>query len=203
MHELYGSTEAGIVTDLRPVDIRRKIACVGQPWFMTELRVVRADGALVDPGEPGELFSRSPFLMEGYLHDELATTACTTDDGFLSSGDIAVLDEEGFVYIVDRKNDMVISGGFNVYPREVEEVLLAHPDVADVAVVGLPSEKWGEEVTAFVVAARGRTANPVALGAFARQRLAGYKVPRQWRAVEVLPRNAAGKMLKRELRQQA
>ena len=126
VHELYGSTEAGIVTNLRPVDQHRKPGSVGHPWFLTELRVVDDDGQPVAAGEPGELFSRSPYLMNGYHDDPDATAACTTDDGFLTCGDIVVRDDEGYVHIVDRKKDLIISGGVNVYPREVEDVLVTH-----------------------------------------------------------------------------
>ena len=198
VHELYGSTEASVVTDLRPADARRKPGSVGHAWFMTELKLLGLDGEPVEPGCPGELFSRSPLLMNGYLRDPEATEECTTPDGYLSSGDIAVADDEGYLTIVDRKKDMIVTGGVNVYPREVENVLLTHPDVRDVAVVGQPDEAWGERVSAYVVV--GRPLEPSALEAHARTKLAGFKVPKEWSLVETLPRNAAGKLLKRELR---
>lgn len=200
LHELYGSTEAGIVTDLRPEDQLRKQRCVGQPWFMTELRVLDDAGVEVDFGGTGELYSRSPFLMNGYWRDDEATRASTTADGFLSAGDIAHLDEEGYVYIVDRKKDMIISGGVNVYPREVEETLMGHPSVAEAAVVGVPSEKWGEELKAYVVLRPGHELDAAALEAHCRSKLAGFKVPHQFEALGGFPRNAAGKVLKRTLR---
>ena len=156
VHELYGSTESGIITNLRPADMARKPGSVGQPWFMTEVRVVDADGNPVGPGGTGELFSRSPYLMRGYLKNPEATAACTTDDGFLSCGDIVHIDDEGYFYIVGRKSDMIVSGGINVYPREIEDVLATHPSVVEAAVVGLPSAQWGEEVTAYVVPRRRR-----------------------------------------------
>ncbi|GAA3203289.1 class I adenylate-forming enzyme family protein [Actinocorallia longicatena] len=200
VHELYGSTEAGIVTDSRPADARP--GSVGPPWFLTELRIVDDEGRRVPPGEPGELFSRSPFLMNGYLDDPAATAACTSPDGFLSSGDIAVQDADGHVTIVDRKKDMIISGGVNIAPREVEEVLAGCPGVAEAAVVGLPDERWGERVTAFVVPLPGAAPDPDALVARCREVLAGPKVPRRIELVTALPRNAAGKILKRELRKE-
>lgn len=200
VHELYGSTEAGIVTDLRPADVSRKRNCVGVPWFMTEVRVVDDDGRPVGPGEHGELYSRSPYLMNGYLDDPAATAACTTPDGFLTSGDVAVVDDEGFIYIVDRKKDMILTGGVNVYPREVEDVLLRHPSVQEVAVVGVPSETWGEQVVAFVVVTPGSRLMDAELDGHARASLASYKVPRAWTEVGALPRSNAGKVLKRELR---
>jgi len=201
VHELYGSTEAGIVSNLRPADQRRKVSCVGPPWFMTEVRVIDSAGQPAEPGQPGELYSRSPFLMNGYLNDAEATDACTTEDGFLTSGDIVRRDDDGYIYIVDRVKDLVISGGSNVYPREVEEVLMAHPAVADAAVIGTPDETWGEAVTAVLVPRqRAADLDLAAVEAHCRRSLAGFKVPRLWRTVDTLPRNAAGKVLKTELR---
>jgi len=201
VHELYGSTEAGVVTDLRPPDQRRKERCVGPPWFMTEVRIVDAEGDPVEPGEVGLLYSRSPFLMNGYWNNPEATEAVTTDDGFLTSGDLAVFDDEQFVYIVDRAKDMIISGGANVFPREIEEVLVTHASISEAAVIGRPSEKWGEEVAAIVVLAKGATFDEAALEQHCRKELADYKIPRSYEVVEALPRNAAGKTLKRELRE--
>ena len=202
VHELYGSTEAGIVTNLRPADQHRKPGSVGHAWYMTELRILDEHGNPAAPGEPGELYSRSPFLMNGYHDDPAATEECTTDDGFLTCGDIVVRDEEGYVHVVDRKKDMIISGGINVYPREIEEVLAAHASIAEAAVVGVPSETWGEEVMAYVVL-RDRAAAaelPTGLEAHCRTSLAGYKVPKHWEVVAELPRNAAGKVVKRDLK---
>jgi acyl-CoA synthetase (AMP-forming)/AMP-acid ligase II len=201
VHELYGSTEAGIVTDLRPRDMRRKPGSVGHAWYMTELRIVGADGRPVGPGEPGELFSRSPFLMNGYHDNPEATAACTTDDGFLSCGDIVTMDEDRYVYVVDRTKDVIVTGGVNVYPREIEDVLLAHPSIGDAAVTGVASQQWGEEIAAWVVALPGQRIDPAAVEAHCRQSLAGFKIPRHWHVVDALPRNAAGKILKRQLRQ--
>ena len=127
IHELYGSTEGGIISNLRPLDARRKAGSVGHPWHFTEVRVVDDEGQPVAPGEPGELFSRSPYLMNGYLDDPEATAACTTDDGFLTCGDVVTVDDEGYIRIVDRKKDLIISGGVNVYPRDVEEAVLTLP----------------------------------------------------------------------------
>ena len=200
LHELYGSTEASIVTNLRPADQLRKQRCVGPPWFMTEIRLLDAAGRQVGVGEPGELYSRSPFVFRGYLDDPEATAAATTDDGFVSAGDVAVVDDENYVYIVDRIRDMIITGGVNVYPREVEETLHGHPRVADVAVIGRPDERWGERVTAIVVARGGPPPAGEELIDFCRGRLAGFKIPKEIVYVDALPRSAAGKILKRELR---
>ena len=201
LHELYGSTEAAIVTNLRPRDIMRKERCVGPAWFMTEVRVVDEDGNYVRPGEIGELFSRSPYLMNGYYKNQAATAESTTPDGFFSAGDLAMVDEDNYYYIVDRKKDLIISGGANVYPRDVEEVLLRHPSVLDVAVIGLASERWGEQVTAVVVTRAGVPLPVDQLDDLCRSQLAGYNVPRRYEAVEVLPRNAGMKVLKRDLRE--
>ncbi|TXS39878.1 class I adenylate-forming enzyme family protein [Streptomyces sp. OR43] len=201
VHELYGSTEGGVVTDLRPVDARRKAGSVGRAWYLTDVRVVDDEGRPVPPGEPGELFSASPFLMAGYLDDPGATAACRAPDGALSVGDVATMDDEGYVTIVDRKTDLIVSGGLNVYPREVEEALLLHPAVAECAVAGTADPVWGERVTAFVVWAPGVPPAAVEdLAEYLRPRLAGYKLPRRLEVLDRLPRNAAGKVLKRELR---
>jgi long-chain acyl-CoA synthetase len=202
VHELYGSTEGGIITNLRPADARRKAGSVGHPWYLTEVRVVDDEGKPVAAGEPGELFSRSPYLMNGYLNDPEATAACTTDDGFLTCGDVVTVDDEGFIRIVDRKKDLIISGGVNVYPRDVEEAVLRHPSVVEVAVVGVPHETWGETVVAYVVPKPGESLGVEELDAHLRPLLAAYKIPKQVVKVAALPRNAAGKVLKRDLRDQ-
>lgn len=200
IHELYGSTECSIVTDLRPEDSLRKAGTVGHPWFMNDVRLLDDDGQEVPPGTPGELFARSPMLMAGYLHDEEATREATTEDGFVTVGDVAVRDDDGYISIVDRKKDMVVSGGVNIFPREIEEMVVRHRDVDEVAVVGLPDETYGERVAAFVVSAPGREVDVAALGEFARDGLARYKAPREWHVVDALPRNASGKIVKQQLR---
>ena len=199
VHELYGSTEAGVVTNLRPEHARTRAGSVGLPWFMTEVRLVDPDGRPVGRGVPGELYSRSPLAMNFYHKNPEATAACTTADGFLSVGDLATQDDEGFISIVGRKKDMIITGGINVYPNEIEEILLTHESIAEVAVVGLPDDKWGEAVTAFVVAKPGRTMDPEVLAAFIGPRVADFKRPRAYRSVTSLPRNSNGKVVKRHL----
>jgi len=200
LHETYGSTEVGIATNLRPEDQRRKQMCVGLPFPCTEVELRDEAGFQVSPGEVGELFTRSPFLFNGYWGKPEETAKAFTDGQWVTAGDLARRDDEGFVYIVDRKKDMVISGGINIYPREVEEVLFAHPDIADVAVVGVPDAYWGEALRAFVVPYPGRAPNAAALEAHCRATLAGFKVPREFTTVDVLPRNPAGKVLKAALR---
>ena len=202
LHETYGSTEGGIVTNLRPPDQLRKEQCVGLPFPCTEVRLLDGDGAEVEQGEIGELHSRSPYLFNGYW--ELPDT--TTDafhEGWLSVGDMARTDEEGYIYIVDRKKDMIISGGVNVYPREVEEVLHEHPAVAEAAVVGVPDEYWGEAVRAVVALRTDSTATSEEIVEFCRSRLASFKLPKTLEFVDALPRNAAGKVLRRELRDES
>ena len=200
IHELYGSTESGIISNLRPADATSKRGSVGPAWFMTEVRLVADDGSAVPAGAPGELFSRSPYLMNGYWDDPAATAACTTEDGFVTCGDVAIRDSDGYLYIVDRKKDVIITGGTNVYPREVENALVSHPAVRDVAVVGAPDPTWGERIVAVVVCQPGAELSLEAIDAHLRPLLAGFKIPRQLLIVPELPRNAGGKVLKRELR---
>ena len=199
LHETYGSTEGGIVTNLRPPDQLRKEQCVGLPFPCTEVRLLDGDGTEVKRGEIGELHSRSPYLFNGYWELPDAT-ADAFHEGWLSVGDMARTDEEGYIYIVDRKKDMIISGGVNVYPREVEEVMHEHPAVAEVAVVGVPDEYWGEAVRAVVALRTDATATSEEIMEFCGSRLASFKLPKTLEFVDALPRNAAGKVLRRELR---
>ncbi|MES2860733.1 MAG: AMP-binding protein [Pseudomonadota bacterium] len=197
LHETYGSTEAGCVTNLRPQDQRRKSRCVGLPFVGNQVKLVDDAGVEVGPGEVGELISRSPYLFNGYWK-RADQTAETLKDGWVGVGDLAVKDEEGFVHIVDRKKDMVITGGLNVYPREIEGVIDAHPAVRESAVVGVPDPRWGERLVAYVV-----LDEPVAaaeLSSFCEAGLAAYKRPRDFQVIEALPRNANGKVLKTALR---
>ena len=202
LHEVYGSTEAGVVTCLRPEDQLRKPGSVGHPWFLTEVRLLDPHGQPVTPGDVGELYSRSPYLMNGYLHDDAATDRCTTDDGFLTAGDLAREDEEGYLSIIDRVKDMIVSGGVNIYPREVEDALLQHPAVEQVAVTGIPDEQWGEVVAAMVVPRDGVSINEAELVEHCRGRLASFKAPKLVRFQGGLPSNPSGKILKREIREQ-
>jgi acyl-CoA synthetase (AMP-forming)/AMP-acid ligase II len=202
LHETYGSTEGGIVTNLRPPDQLRKEQCVGLPFPCTEVRLLDGDGVEVEQGEIGELHSRSPYLFNGYWELPDATTDAF-HEGWLSVGDMARTDEEGYIYIVDRKKDMIISGGVNVYPREVEEVLHDHPAVAEAAVVGVPDEYWGEAVRAVVALRTDSTATSEEIVEFCSSRLASFKLPKTLEFVDALPRNAAGKVLRRELRDES
>ena len=199
LHETYGSTEGSIVANLQPADQLRKTQCVGLPFPETQISIRAGNGAECAPGEIGELFSRSPYLFNGYWQRDDETGAALRD-GWCTVGDLARRDEEGYVYIVDRKKDMIITGGFNVYPREVEEILLQHPNITDTAVVGIVDEKWGERVKAFVVTRDDTVADNVALRHHCEQSLAKFKVPKEFQTLNQIPRNASGKILKTELR---
>jgi long-chain acyl-CoA synthetase len=199
LHETYGSTEGGIVTNMRPPHQLRKEQCVGTPFPNTLVKIVDNDGNECPPNVPGELFSLSPYLFNGYWKRD-TETAETFKDGWVSVGDIARKDEEGFIYIVDRKKDMVISGGVNIYPREIEDVLITHPAIAEVAVVGVADDTWGERLKVFAVLKPGQTLDADGLAQFCGGKLAAYKIPKDFAAVASLPRNANGKVLKTELR---
>lgn len=199
LYEAYGSTEAGIVSNLRPADQLRKQQCVGQPFPCTEVELRRPDGSRCAPGEVGELYSRSPYLFNGYWRRP-ADTAEAFRDGWVTVGDLARQDEEGCLYIVDRLKDMVISGGLNIYPREIEEVLFQHPAVLDAAVIGVPDERWGEVLKAFIVPRPGMAPTAGDIQEFAASRIARLKVPKQVAFVDGLPRNAGGKVQKMVLR---
>jgi long-chain acyl-CoA synthetase len=199
LHETYGSTEAGIVTNIRPADQLLRRQSVGRPFAATEVKLLDDDGREVAAGAVGELYSRSPFLFNGYWGKPEETAACVRD-GWVTAGDLARRDEDGYYYIVDRKKDMVVSGGVNIFPREIEEVLHKHPAVHEASVVGVPDDHWGERLRAFVVLRTGSNASADALIEHCKITLSGYKVPREVRFIAALPRNVGGKVLKKELR---
>ena len=202
LHETYGSTEGGVITNLAPKDMRRKVNCAGRAAVGQRIRLLDDAGRAVPVGEVGELFSNSAVLFNGYWKRP-EETAAGFRDGWFSAGDLARRDEEGFHYIVDRKKDMILSGGVNIYPRDIEETLYAHPGVAEAAVVGLPDPRWGEAVCAFVRATPGAGTDAAAaesILAWCRDRLAPHKRPKEVRFIEAIPRNAAGKVLKKDLR---
>ncbi len=199
--EGFGLTEtAPIVCLLAKEDGIRKSGSVGHPANHVELRIVDDADRDVEPGQPGELCVRAPNVMLGYWNRP-EETAAALRGGWFHTGDLARRDDEGYVFIVDRKKDMVISGGENVYPIEVEQVLFRHPSIADVAVIGVPDPRWGEAVVAVVVLKEGAT-HPTTeeLTRFCEGKLAHYKQPRRVETVKALPRNATGKVLKQELR---
>jgi long-chain acyl-CoA synthetase len=200
LFECYGSTEGGIVSNLRPADQLRKLQCVGLPFPLTAVRIVDEDGNDAAPGETGELFSTSPYLFSGYWNRPEESREAVRD-GWFSAGDIAYRDDEGYIYLVDRKNDKIVSGGVNIFPREIEEVLLRHPAVLEAAVFGVPDERWGEAVHAIVALHAGATAAEGDLIAFCSDSVARFKLPKRVEFAPSLPRNAAGKILRRELRE--
>jgi fatty-acyl-CoA synthase len=198
----YGLTETSPGGTLMPVDDwRRKLATAGKPFLHVELRVVDENGERCAPNEIGEVQFRGPNVFAGYWQRPDATGEAFTDDGWFRTGDLGRLDDEGFLMLVDRKKDMVITGGENVYSAEVEDVLFAHAAVAEAAIIGVPDPKWGEAVFAVVVLRPGMRVSADALGEHCRARLAKYKTPKGYAFIDALPRNAAGKVLKRELRQ--
>jgi len=203
LYEVYGSTELGIVTVLRPEDQLRKPGSCGRPYGGIGLRVVGDDGADLPAGVPGELFVRTDGAMEGYHGPVAPMAALPGAPAWKSVGDIGWLDDEGYLHICDRRTDMVITGGMNVYPAEVEAVLQSHPEVADAAVFGLPDDEWGERVHAVIAPRPGCAPDPAAVGDFAAVRLAGFKCPRSWEVRDELPRTESGKLLKRVLREEA
>jgi acyl-CoA synthetase (AMP-forming)/AMP-acid ligase II len=197
--EFYGATETGINTVLRPEDQLRKPGSCGTAVPGQEIRLVLEDGAEASTGTPGELMVRNTWQAEYFNRPD--ATRSSLHDGFFSVGDVAYRDEEGYYFICDRRVDMVISGGVNIYPAEVEAVLHAHPAVMDAAVIGVPDDEWGESVKAVVQLRPGMSTSAEELIAFCGERLAGYKKPRSVDFVDELPRDAAGKLLKRKIRE--
>jgi len=200
VYDVYGCTEASPnITILKAEDSLRKRECVGPPLPFLEVRIVDEQDRDLPTGEVGELICRGPNVMKGYYKDRKATQE-TLRGGWLRTGDLARMDEEGFIYIVDRKKDMIVSGGENIYPREIEEVLYHHPKIQDVAVIGVPDQLWGESVKAFIVLKRGESMKEEDVIEYCKSHLASYKKPKVVEFVEVLPRNPSGKVLKTELR---
>ncbi len=200
LFEIYGSTELGVNTILRPEDQRRKKGSCGRPAPLVELALFSEEGERIDePHVEGELYASSPSLFSRYHKAEDKYEEDRRGD-FHTVGDVAYFDDEGYFYICDRKKDMIISGGVNIYPAEVEAALEGHPDVLDVAVFGVPDEEWGESVHAEVVVRADGALSSDDLVAFARDHLAGFKVPRSVAFRDEIPRNGSGKILKKELR---
>ena len=205
---IYGLTETtGAITQLDPGDHdpdgprERLLRSAGRPYPWAEMRIVDpASGVVLGPREVGEVWLRAPNVTPGYFNRPQETAAALTSDGWLRTGDGGYVDEDGYLFLTDRIKDMIVSGGENVYPVEVEEALAQHPDVLEVAVIGVPDERWGETVKALIVSRAGSAVAPEELLAFARERMAGYKLPRSFEFVQSLPRTPTGKVLKRELR---
>jgi acyl-CoA synthetase (AMP-forming)/AMP-acid ligase II len=199
LYEVYGSTELGVDTVLKPADQLRKPGSCGKPYGSVQVRIVKDDGSIAGPNEPGELFVSSTLAMDGYHRTEQQLTELD-DHAWKSVGDVAYVDDEGYVYICDRKKDMIISGGVNIYPAEIEAVLHEYPDLIDCAVFGIPDDEWGERVHAIVQPKPGVTIDVDALRAFVEPKLANYKRPREYEVRDALPRTDSGKLLKRVLR---
>ncbi len=197
--EGYGLSETSPVATFNHVDLPRKVGSIGIPIFGVEVRVVDEDGAERPPNVPGEIVIRGHNVMKGYYNRPEATAEAIRG-GWFHSGDVAYRDEDGFFFIVDRLKDMIIRGGFNVYPREIEETLLTHPAISLASVIGVPDEANGEEIKAYVIRKPGASVTEEELVAWCRERMAAYKYPRTIEFRESLPMTATGKILKRELR---
>jgi acyl-CoA synthetase (AMP-forming)/AMP-acid ligase II len=201
---LYGLTEVSGAATILPPEAHDpalgKLRSCGKPYPNFELRIIDANGQPVPPGEVGEIVLRSDCIMKGYWNNPAATEAAFLPDRWLRTGDAAWMDAEGYVYVHDRVKDMIVSGAENVYPAEVENALFGHPAIADVAVIGVPDSRWGEAVKAIVVPRPGQTVTEEEIIAYARERIAGFKLPKSIDFADALPRNAAGKVLRRQLR---
>ena len=202
--QLYGLTETvGLGTYLPPEahdPAWGKLRSCGVPYPSSIVRVVDGNDKPVPTGEVGEIVIRGGFVMKGYWHREEATNEAL-EGGFFHTGDAGYFDEDGFLFIHDRIKDMIVSGGENVYPAEVENAVFGHPDVADVAVIGVPSEKWGEEVKAIIVRKEGAQSSAEEIIAWTKEKIAGYKCPKSIDFVDALPRNPSGKILRKDLRE--
>jgi len=197
--EGYGMSEGSPVVTFNHLDVGRKVGSVGTPAWGVQVKLVNESGDEVPVGEKGELLYKGHNVMKGYYENPEAT-AKTIENGWLHSGDIAVQDEDGFYFIVDRTKDMIIRGGLNVYPREVEEVMMKHPAVSMAAVIGVSDFKMGEEIKAFIVLNEGQTATEEELEEYTKANIAAYKYPRIIEITKTLPMSATGKILKKELR---
>ncbi|MEX1299718.1 MAG: long-chain fatty acid--CoA ligase [Desulfotignum sp.] len=202
--EGFGLTESSPVTHVNPFRGRRKVGSIGVPMPDTECRIVDLEDRTKEMpvGEPGELLIRGPQIMKGYLNKPEETAKTLTKDGFLCTGDVAKMDEDGYFYIVDRIKDMIISGGYNVYPRDIDEVLYEHPKILEACAVGIPHPKRGESIKAFVVLKQGQTMTEKEVIDYCGQRLAKYKLPVAVEFREELPKSNVGKILRKDLRKQ-
>ncbi|HEX8484541.1 MAG TPA: AMP-binding protein [Sphingomonas sp.] len=204
--QYYGQSEAPLCisvlgkNDHVGPDAERRLLSCGRVSLDCEVKLADEDGERVAAGTPGEILVRAPFAMTGYYDAPALNAETVTADGWIRTRDIGQFDADGYLYLVDRTSDMIVSGGYNVYPREVEDVLTAHPAVREAVVVGLPHEKWGEVVTAFVAVREGQMVAPDALIDFARAQLAAYKVPKDVRFIDEVPKSAVGKLLRRAIR---
>jgi long-chain acyl-CoA synthetase len=197
--EGYGLSETSPVASFNHPDRERKAGSIGTPIEGVEMQIWDDDGNELAQGEVGEIVIRGHNLMKGYWERPDATDAVIDADGWFRTGDMAKVDEDGYFFIVDRKKDLIIRGGYNVYPREVEEVLYEHPAVQEAAVVGIPDDSLGEEVAAAVVLKEGESADATEIKAYVKEQVAAYKYPRKIWFVDELPKGPTGKILKREI----
>jgi long-chain acyl-CoA synthetase len=202
IYESYGMTESAAITTYNHY-YRHVAGSVGTPVSGVEIQIRDKNGHPVKAGKRGEICLRGRNMMKGYLNNPEATQAAFWDGQWFRSGDVGVLDENGYLFIVDRIKDMIITGGENVYPREVEELLYTYPDVQECAVVGLPDPEWGERVTAYLILKPGKVIDSNELKSFLKSHLSPYKVPKDYRTVRDFPKSSTGKILKRELRKAA
>lgn len=200
--ESYGMTEGMPVTYNHYYPDRHVVGSVGQPIHGVEVQIRDTAGNLLEQGHEGEICFRGPIVMKGYLNNPEGNRTAFWEGGWLRSGDIGLFDEDGYLYIVDRLKDMIITGGENVYPREVEEVLYVRSEIQECAVVGLPDKEWGERVTAFIIPKPGQTVTAEELKQFLKSRLSPFKVPKEYIVITEMPKSPAGKILKRDLRKQ-
>jgi O-succinylbenzoic acid--CoA ligase len=198
VYQTYGMTETSsqIVT-LAPEDSIRKLGSAGKPLFPSQLKIIAEGNKEAAVHEAGEILVKGPNVTKGYLNREKASTQ-DIQDGWLHTGDIGYLDEDGFLFVLDRRSDLIISGGENIYPAEIEGVLTSHPSIIDAGIIGQKDEKWGEVPAAFIVPKTPVTERE--LLEFCRERLAKYKIPKHFYFIDEIPRNASKKILRRELR---
>jgi fatty-acyl-CoA synthase len=200
VRQLYGLTECNTATVLDSENALAKVGSCGKAFFHTEVRVVDEEGREVEPETKGEVLLRAPNVMKGYWNRPL-DTAAAIKDGWLYTGDIGKMDRDGFLYILDRKKDMIISGGENIYPAEIEDALLHHPKIADVGVIGFAHEKWGEAVKAIIVVKPGESLSEEELIEWCQGKIGRFKIPKAVVFTDAIPRTPTGKILKRVLRE--
>ena len=200
MRQGLGQTENSLMMMMPAEDVQRKVGSIGKPGFFTDVWIADEEGGKAPPGQIGEIMARGPTVMSGYWNlPEM--TAKTIVDGNLHTGDLGTMDEEGFFYIVDRAKDMYRTGGENVYPAEAEKILAGHPKISNVAIIGVPDEKWGETGLVFVVPAEGETITLEEINEYLEGKLARFKHPKQIRYMKELPLTTTMKIKKSELKQ--
>lgn len=200
LHEGYGSTETGMITHMSPQMLREREGSSGLPYRHVSISIRDDQGNSLPVGERGEIWVRTPFVIRQYLGAGELGPEVLDEDGYFRTGDVGSLDADGYLYLSDRAKDMIVSGGVNIYPAEIEKAMQAHPDIQDVAVIGVPDEEFGEQVKAFVELRPGRTVSATEIMDFSARTLASYKRPKSIEIVAELPRNTTGKVMKRDLR---